>query len=53
LTVSWRRVIMPTHMAKALIERLLNSEEPSVRWKVRHEILGEDAGTTSMRARRL
>jgi len=35
---------------KALIDRLLKSDEPSIRWKVHVKVLGEDASSRRMRA---
>ncbi|HVE41736.1 MAG TPA: hypothetical protein VNM14_17725 [Planctomycetota bacterium] len=34
---------------KALVDTLLNSDEPSIRWKVHVKVLGEDAGSRKMR----
>lgn len=34
---------------KALIEKLLKSEEPSIRWKTRVNVLGEDPDSAAMR----
>ncbi len=37
---------------RAAVERLLRSEEPAARWRVRAEVLGEDEDASSMRSLR-
>jgi hypothetical protein len=48
----WRQILKVVAAVTTIIDVLLESEEPSIRWKIRSKVLGEDPASAGMRALR-